>query len=248
MAQLNKNQKVFSFCVFDYGIGIYNSLKETVHEPKSSMDAILLAMKQQVTSNNKDCQGNGLWGLSQIVKESRGHFGICSGGARYRYENGEEFYIEKGELFIKKELGGTTIDAQIDYSKPIDFTQAIGEERPDIWLENHENDKGQLVISVKEESNGTGTRPAGGKLRTLIKNTLKAGYSRIIVDFDGVDLITSSYADELIGKLVIEIGLCNFNEHIALIRLNDINESIVNRSVGQRMAWRYLDYTINEND
>lgn len=73
MAQYHQTKKSFSFCVFDYGIGIYNSfINSTKYHPRTRVDAITLALQEKVTRDDKIGQGNGLWGLHQIIEESAG--------------------------------------------------------------------------------------------------------------------------------------------------------------------------------
>ena len=101
MAQIYKQTKAFTFCVFDAGIGLYNSLKDSRYHPEQPIDAITLALQEKVTRDDHIGQGNGLWGLSSIVSESNGVMIISSGGAVYR--------CFKTETTTKKE-GGFTID------------------------------------------------------------------------------------------------------------------------------------------
>lgn len=56
------------------------------------------------------------------------------------------------------------------------------------------------------------------------------------MDFTGIDLISSSFADELLGKLVVEFGFFGFNNFFKMKNMNSLIQSIVQRSVGQRMA------------
>jgi uncharacterized protein (DUF1684 family) len=73
-------------------------------------------------------------------------------------------------------------------------------------LEARENESGsELVFSLKDEASGTGTRQSGRLLRNRILNTAKDSSLRIVIDFNGVSVIASSFADELIGKLVVEL-------------------------------------------
>ena len=51
-----------------------------------------------------------------------------------------------------------------------------------------------------------------------------------------MNLISSSFADELIGKLVLEYGFFGFNNVIRLKNMNSLVQTIVQRSVSQRMA------------
>ena len=247
MAQLNKQSKLFSFCVFDSGIGIFNSLHESRHAPQNQLSAILLSMKERITRSEQIGQGNGLWGLSQIIKETKGKLLISSGGARYEYSNGNEKTVETGDFNLGKENGTTMIDFQLNYSSPIDVARALdGHEPLDLWMENHEDEKGDIILDVAKESNGTGTRKAAEKMRNIVINCFKENYSVVNLDFKNVSMLSSSFADELIGKLVAKFGFSKFMEHIVLSNLNSFNSAIVNRSVGQRMAQIYMDEIINE--
>ena len=249
MAQQNKQSKTFSFCVFDSGIGIFNSLHNSKHAPDNALSAIRLSMKERITRSEKVGQGNGLWGLSQIIKETGGKLLISSGGARYEYAKGEENVVTLGDFNLGKEYGTTMIDFQLNYSSPIDIAKALnGYEPLDFWLENHENENGDIILDVARESNGTGTRKSAEKMRNLVVNCLKENYAVVNLDFSNVSMLSSSFADELIGKLVAMFGFSNFMEHIVLSNLNPFNAAIVNRSVGQRMAQIYLDEEINEVD
>lgn len=247
MAQHNKQNKTFSFCVFDTGIGIFNSLNGTKHAPQDQLTAIQLAIKERITRDEKIGQGNGLWGLSQIIKETKGKLMLSSGGARYTYDNGEVFTVASGDFNLGKVNGTTMIDFQLDYSSPIDVVKALNGYDPlDFWLEQHENERGEIILDIEKESNGTGTRKSAEKMRNIVVNCLKENYSVVNLDFRNVGMLSSSFADEFIGKLVVLLGFSNFMEHIVLSNLNAFNSAIVNRSVGQRMAQIYMDEKINE--
>ena len=247
MAQQNKQNKTFSFCVFDAGIGIFNSLHDSKHAPETPLAAILMSMKERITRNEKVGQGNGLWGLSQIIKETKGKLLISSGGARYEYVNGAENAVKNGDFNLGKEHGTTMIDFQLNYSSPIDVTRALdGFDPLDLWLENRENEKGDIVLDVAKESNGTGTRKSAERMRNIVINCFKQNYDVVNLDFKNVTMLSSSFADELVGKLMAKFGISKFMEHIVLSNLNSFNSAIVNRSVGQRMAQIYMDEMINE--
>lgn len=249
MAQQNKQNKTFSFCVFDPGIGIFNSLHNSKHAPQTPLSAIEMSMKERITRSEKIGQGNGLWGLSQIIKETNGKLLISSGGARYYYTRGNERTVISGDFNLGKEHGTTMIDFQLDYSRPIDVARALnGYEPLDLWIENRENEKGDIILDIEKEANGTGTRKSAEKMRNIVVNCFKENYTVINLDFKNVSMLSSSFADELIGKLVAMFGFSNFMEHIVLSNLNSFNASIVNRSVGQRMAQIYMDEKIVEVD
>ena len=249
MAQMNRQNKTFNFCIFDSGIGIYNSLRNTKHRPTNPLAAIKLSLKERITRDEQIGQGNGLWGLSQIINETNGRMRISSSGARFEYQSGETKEIVHGDFNFGKNQGTTMIDFAINYSSPIDIARALnGYEPLDFWAESHENDLGGIDINVAREANGTGTRKSAEKLRNIVINFLKQQYSTINLDFQDVNMLSSSFADELIGKLIANMGFSSFMRHFTLLNLNDYNSAIINRSVGQRMAQIFMDKTINEDD
>ena len=94
---------------------------------------------------------------------------------------------------------------------------------------------------VAEETTGYGTRIAGSRVRNKIINYLHRvdTPSKINIDFRGISMISSSFADEFIGKLLAELGFLRFTKIINLNNVSPSIESILNRSVSQRMAEMY---------
>ncbi|MDD4729269.1 MAG: STAS-like domain-containing protein [Dysgonamonadaceae bacterium] len=89
---------------------------------------------------------------------------------------------------------------------------------------------------LADKSSGTGTRQSGERIRNEIINLNNESGKIIEIDFSGVAVISSSFADELIGKLVVRYGFFNFNQIFRLKNMNEIVQAIVHRSVSQRMA------------
>ena len=58
----------------------------------------------------------------------------------------------------------------------------------------------------------------------------------VIVDFKEIAVISSSFADELIAKLLLELGLFQFNNLIKLRGINSQEQNILQRSVIQRLV------------
>ena len=130
---------------------------------------------------------------------------------------------------------------------PINIVGALnGYEPLDLWAENHEDTQGNVLINVAVETSGTGTRVSGEKLRNIVLNFLTSKYSVIELDFREVNMLSSSFADELIGKLISKLGFLGFTKHIKISNVNEFNSLIINRSVGQRMAQIYMDKEIDE--
>lgn len=247
MGQMLSTNKVFSFCIFDSGRGIYNSLHESIHHPNNPFDAITLAMQERITRDSKVGQGNGLWGLSEIIRSSNGYMSISSQGATYIYDHGVIREIYNGDFNLGRKNGTTLINCQLNYNKDIDITKALHGHTPqDLWLEDLEDNDEEYRFSIAKMSSGTGTRKAAESMRYMVLNTMREGKKRAILDFDGVNVVSSSYADELIGKILVEVGFMNFLKTFRIENSSKFISSIIDRSVQQRMAQQYYDEIIDE--
>lgn len=77
-----------------------------------------------------------------------------------------------------------------------------------------------MVYFLEEWKDGVATRSSGEKLRLeIIDNFLKTK-KRFVIDFANINVISSSFADELLGKLVVELGFFGFNNLVKLINMN----------------------------
>lgn len=240
MGQIHQSSKHIAFCIFDYGQGIYNSLKDTKHAPRHPIDAITLAVKEGITRDNDIGQGNGMWGLHNIVKANSGSLAITSNGASYMLR-GDELKTFPRIPYLSKNDGCTIIDFQIDFDKGISISDALGGYTPlNLRTYSIENNQGSLVYKISEKASGTGTRQSGQRVRNELINLHNESQSVIEINFSEVSVISSSFADELIGKLVSTYGFFGFNQLFRLTEMNQIVQSIVNRSVAQRMSQSFV--------
>ena len=106
----------------------------------------------------------------------------------------------------------------------------------DLYQPTVGTEDGDLVYTLKQWQDGVGTRPSGKKLRFQILNNYRETQRRIVIDFADLRVISSSFADELLGKLVLEFGFFGFNNIVKLKNMNELIQQIVQRSVAQRMA------------
>ncbi len=240
MGQIHPKTKHVAFCIFDYGQGIFNSLQTYKNPPKSALDALTLCVKENVTRDKKIGAGNGLFGLYQVVNQNKGRLTITSHGSSITLLDGE-IKTKTKIPYINNGYGSTLIDFQLDYKKPISLADALNisgknYQPVNLRLENLENDAGEIVFKVKGKSSGFGTRQAGIRVRKEVINIQHETGKTIIIDFEGIAMISSSFADEFIGKLVLEFGFFGFNNVIRLRNMPEIVQSIVQRSVSQRMS------------
>lgn len=240
MGQIHKTTKKIAFTVCDYGRGIYNSLRESqLHKPRTAIDSITLAIKEEVTRNSSVGQGNGLFGLHSIISQGKGTLEIVSSGASYKLMEGKTILNERLPIFTY-ENPGTIVDFQLNYGNNISLENALkfrGKDYAitDLYIDSFDDDKGHNLYSVKEHSDGTGTRDSAIRIKNEIINLIKDSKRPVILDFNGVAVISSSFADELIAKLLLELGLFQFNNLIMLRGMNTQEQNILQRSVIQRL-------------
>ena len=179
-------------------MGIYKSLANSKHKPASEIDALTMAIQEGVGDGKG--QGNGLYGLYQIVKDNGGKLTISSGKSAIMLNNKGLQKFDNGEK-ISKTNPGTIVDFQLDISKQIDIQSALkkinGFDGFDIRIDNmwDENNSDWLRYNVYENCSGTGTRIAGKELKNDIINTIKRTKAPIILDFKGIKTCSSSFID-----------------------------------------------------
>jgi hypothetical protein len=233
--QLHANgQLAISVC--DTGIGIFGSLQTTRYRPRSAVDAISLAVKEGVTRDAQNGQGNGLYGLVQIVLSNSGILSITSGDGRFLIAQGQPETKRKIPYPDRKHQC-TFVDFQVNTKTAIDLKTAMPNFSPvDLEFEKNSTVQGDHLIPIREFPLGVGTRDAGGALRNIIVNALNRGVSRVILDFGGMGVVSSSFADESIAKLVTKMGFSGFNSRIAMVGLTEHVRFLVDRAVAQRVT------------
>ena len=88
-------------------------------------------------------------------------------------------------------------------------------------------------------SEGTGTRESAMRLKNEIINSIKGKMLVAEIDFSGIEVVSSSYIDELIAKLLIELGLFQFNRRIVLKNMSELLQKTLQKSVVQRIIEDY---------
>ena len=244
MAQYHQAKKVIAICVYDSGIGIFNSLKKTPHHPRTPIDAISLAIQEGVGDGKG--QGNGLFGLYQIVTENNGSLNITSGSASIMWPSSGEMKKYKDLPYITRDHNATAIDYRLNLGHDINIQKAFksigGFDGFDIRLDYMIQDDDSIKYDIFSNSMGTATRESGEFLRNDILNILTRTNAGIILDFAGVKTVSSSFVDELIAKLVLRLGIIKFNQLIRMINMNDDVKFLCERSIYMRIyeAWRAL--------
>jgi anti-sigma regulatory factor (Ser/Thr protein kinase) len=232
---------VISFGVADAGRGILNSLKEGIPTLQTDLQAIGEAIKAGVTRNKEAGQGNGLAGSLRITTMTGGSLDIISGTGRFLATNDDN---KKKDGNKNQSYMGTNVSGQINMSKKFSIADALNFGGPfpytafNIIDQDYEmKDQNSLLMTMRDETTGLGTRNAGRQLKTKILNLIesKPGFP-IFVDWAGVPVISSSFADEFMGKLFLELGPLNFGKLIRNLDMESIVRQLLDKAILQRLA------------
>lgn len=226
------HRNILEFTVADAGIGIARSLGIV-----DEREAVERAIQEGVTRNKSTNQGNGLYGTYQIALASEGVFVLRSGRAN--------LYVAKnGETHIRSEAipyRGTFVVCQIDCSNPQLIEQAlIIAGRPhnpafDYIERKHEQNGGLLAVQAKELCHTFGSRQSGIEARRYISNLLAVDdHVRVEIDFADVFVISSSFADEVFGKLFVEMGPLRYMRRVSLLNVTPAVEGLIDRAITLR--------------
>lgn len=84
------------------------------------------------------------------------------------------------------------------------------------------------MVEFKFSQFGTdfGTRDMGAKIREKLRPLLDKD-EKVILDFTGVNVVTNSFADECIAKLLLEMSLEELKKHTTFRGLNPLAERSV---------------------
>ncbi|MCY4132921.1 MAG: STAS-like domain-containing protein [Nitrospira sp.] len=91
-----------------------------------------------------------------------------------------------------------------------------------------------MVFNVKDTAQrDTGSRQGGKRIRGMIENLLRERRP-VNIDFDGVGVISSSFADEVFGRLFVEMGPYDFMTRIKICNADPTVKGLIDRAIMQR--------------
>lgn len=95
---------------------------------------------------------------------------------------------------------------------------------------------GPIEFVLTKECHAFGSRVSGRPLRQKLHNIINlSGPTQVVVDFDGVPVVSSSFADEAFGKLFLQLGPVHFMQRVKFKNMADTVEALVNKAIAQRM-------------
>ena len=94
-----------------------------------------------------------------------------------------------------------------------------------------------ILFVVSSEASNFGNRSTGEKLRRKLQNVAELHPDEpVIIDFEGVDLLSASFADEFIAKLVRNLGVIQFFGRYRFKGLSRFATATVDQVIAQRLG------------
>ena len=88
---------------------------------------------------------------------------------------------------------------------------------------------------MEEEADSFSSRESARGFRTKVANLMDMANDRVIaLDFSNVPVISSSFADEVFGRLFSELGPVRFMRYVKLHNTSELVGSLIDRAIVQR--------------
>ncbi len=234
------NTKVVEFTIADAGLGIPTTLRSGGKFSGSDTDALDSAVREGVTRDRSIGQGNGLFGSYQICSHSGGTFQIESGYARLLFRPGEYGLEIRAQ---RVPVNGTLVIAKINFSDPSLLKDALNfsgkSYTPVDYIETRyeSSETNVLYLKLSEEARSFGSRVAGTPVQNKIYNLIGMCPGQPIeIDFSHVPLISSSFADEVFGKLFVKLGPLTFMQRIRFKNVEHTAQMLIDKAISQRVT------------
>jgi hypothetical protein len=237
--QIHPSTKRCTIGVADAGIGIENSFRRAqMLGGGHAHETIARALRERVTTKPGN-MGNGLFGLRRIVELNDGKMTIASGRGVLRFE-GESVKGESRDSFpvISDERHGTWVDWQLRLDRSTYLTKALPNASPVVQfdLERRENDQDLVEYEVVEMDEVV-TRTGAERVRNRIENTLvRRPEDPVVLNFRGASVVSSSFADEVMGKLALYYGEDFVSKRLKLRGMTPTVKELIARAIEQRIA------------
>lgn len=223
--------------VVDAGVGIPSTLRKGPHRIRDDAHALELAIQEGVTSRPQINQGNGLFGTFQLAFHSRQRFLIESGRGRLTFAAGS--VSTRPQSFP---VTGTLIHCAIDTGIPnlletaLKFRGKVHEPAIDYVSQNIETDSGDHLFRIKDNVISVGSRDAGAAIRTQLNNIIRIiAPHKLIIDFEDISIVSSSFADEVFGKLFVQLGPLEFMQRISFKNVDATVQTLMDTAIRKRV-------------
>ncbi len=218
------------FVVADSGVGIPHSVGLLDDHAR----ALQHAVSEGVTRDAEQNQGNGLFGSYQFAACSGGQFELHSMNGLLYFDQSKQ---SQSSTNLKVPYSGTSVRCGIG-TQDVDAVNrafAFGGKpyRPahDFVESRFESEAGDVVYRIADHAQrDLGTRSGGRRVRQQLENLLTDA-DRVLIDFEGIDVITSSFADEVFGRLFFQFGPRSFMSRIVLRNVHPRIDGLIDRAI-----------------
>ena len=95
-----------------------------------------------------------------------------------------------------------------------------------------------LDFVVRQEAVSVGSRSSGKQLRLKLENLVSTHPDcRINVDFEGISVVSSGFADEFLGRLFVRMGALRFMSTIRPRTVSPEVRALLDQAIVQRVQW-----------
>lgn len=231
-ARIDPRTRILDVGIVDMGRGIRASLGPVLEPWESHGDAIQKAVQRGVTRDHAIGQGNGLAGTLAIASLNEGDFSLWTGDAVFRLRRGRDVGFEP----LLAAVPGTGAAFRLNPHRPVNLADTFIGAPTYTYLEATADQVAEAGgLLVIDEVPNTGTRAAGRRLRTKALNVLPDLEGPLTLNFGGVERASSSFLDELVGRLVAALGTEAFRERVRLVNLAPHLLDMANVVTAQRM-------------
>ena len=220
------------FVVADAGAGIPSTLSMSDHER-----ALRSAVTEGQTRDRSSNAGNGLFGSYQVASLSEGQFEIHSERAHLyfdRYSGGPKTRSESipyRGTSVRCAIGPT--EAQL-LDRALQFEGRAHRPLFNYLERTSGTERGEMVYTVVEHAKrDLSSRNGGARVRHELESLLREE-DHVVLDFEGVSVISSSFADEVFGRLFVELGPREFMSRIVLQNVDPTIDGLIDRAIVQR--------------
>lgn len=240
MYQVHPKTKTIALALYDAGMGIRQSLlrANAIAESVSDIEAIRLALKKGVTKG--DGAGFGLFGTFNLIRENGGQISVFSNGYGISFDELGQEYLGHPPLGTHPDFTpGTLLEFQLKYSKSVNIVKALEGHKPlNKFIDDLSEYPDQVIYKITDRPYGHSTRPAGERVRKELINLSEEVEKKIVIDFVGINVISSSFADEVIAKLVSKYGVVGFSQHFALRGMSEVVADLIETAIHDRLSKR----------
>jgi len=229
------NRRLVEFVVCDGGVGIPTTLNMSSNHPL----ALEQAIKEGITRDPNSNAGNGLFGSLEVSRLSRGAFSINSYcGALFLTNSGDVRSVYERVPYL-----GTSVTASISCSDSELLINALtfkGKKHVmgfDYLDKQFGSSDTVLTFHMSAEAKSFGTREVGRLMHNKICTVMASDLSLpVVFDFKDVPIISSSFADEVFGRLFADLGPMTFVSRFQFINVNTTVRALVDRAIMQRAS------------